>query len=346
MQLIKCAAILSSYLAAAEIVEFEVETQPQDLMDQYEYAVIHFYDSSEHSTDTRNLFRLAHDRFLAHEEEGNISGRNIGWFSCDIEKHPELKIDEGDGAHVVVTHQSHMVRKTLDYVPSKDEDELAGQVNLFVDNVWELTGNWIPMADCEEIKDANWVGGETLWDLVYFGSEASLETIVDDGTLGANHQYEELILASMVERYEYHDEFHTAFHINTDPECAAQLGLDSSKSNLMLFVKDADYHSAPFVFTTEPGQFKMDEILTTLNVSLSRALPRWGRRAHTTLTNMDSHAIIFMVNDLNDPTAVAQDWRYHTFADIVTMLPSYDAGNMIPILTTLEPEYLGEAIIP
>ena len=53
-----------------------------------------------------------------------------------------------------------------------------------------------------------------------------------------------------------------------------------------------------------------------------------------------------MVNDLDDPEALAKDWRYHSFADIVTIIPSYDAGNMIPILTTLEPEFLGDSVIP
>merc|ERR1712150_288998 len=90
----------------------------------------------------------------------------------------------------------------------------------------------------------------------------------------------------------------------------------------------------------------LDEMLTMLNVSLSRALPRWSRRAHTTLTQMHSNALIFMVNDLNDPEELARDWRYNSFADIVTMIPAYDAGNMIPILTTLEEEFLGDSQLP
>ena len=42
------------------------------------------------------------------------------------------------------------------------------------------------------------------------------------------------------------------------------------------------------------------------------------------------------------PEAKLEGTRFgHT---IVEMLPSYDAGNMIPILTTVEPEAIGEGI--
>lgn len=102
----------------------------------------------------------------------------------------------------------------------------------------------------------------------------------------------------------------------------------------MLFVKDAEFHEEPFAFNHEPGMFTMDEILTIVNVSLSRAFPRWGRRTNVTLTQMHSNGLIYLVEHLNEPENIVADWRYQHFAEIVSRMPSYDAQNMIPILTT------------
>lgn len=339
-----CVTTLLSCLNAAEILEFKAETNPQEEMDKFEYAVINFYDSTEDSQDTKKVFELAHSRFTSLEEEGSINNRDVGWFNCNIDEHPELKINTDDGPHVVVTHRDHIVRKQFDYVPSKNIDEMNGIANIMMDAVWELTGNWIPEVTCDDIMSPDWIGGNTLWDLVYFGSKASLEKEIESkpGRL----QYQELILASMVDRYEYHDESHTAFHINNDPECAKKLNLDVTKSHLVLYTRNSEFRTEPFVFTDEPGQFTIENISYNVNVSILRAMPRWSKRAYSTLSDMHANAIVFMVPDLKNPEELVKDWRYEAFAEIVEMTMNAEDGLLVPLLTTFDHEDLGHAGTP
>ena len=312
--------------------------------------MINFYDSSEGAQAFNKIFELAHEKFTELEEKGEIVNRDVGWFNCNVEEHPELKLEHVHVPNQVITPNSLLMKKVLHFHPLQDEHWISGDIDSvvfkFVDAVWTFSGNWLPEATCDDILHHEWEGGKTLWDVIYFGSEESLGTPIEvEGHEVDKLQYEELVLASMVERYEYHHEMHTGFHVNSDPECAVKVGLDPEKPAMMLLVREDTFRKEPYFLTGAEPPYNAEVLLDFINVSIVRSLPRWSRRAYDTVTDGKANAIILLLNDLHvdNVHGLMKDPRYVAFTEIVELTQHYDTGTMgdlIPVMTTLEHEDL------
>ena len=132
-------------------------------------------------------------------------------------------------------------------------------------------------------------------------------------------QFEELIYAAMIERYLYYDEMHTGFHFNNDPECAMQFGINPSKPDLLMLIREKAFRETPFLLTGHEAPFNTETILEWINVSIIRSLPRWSRRAHSSLVEGHSNGIVLLMPDLNDEEKIKADERYKAFTEIVKL---------------------------
>ena len=145
----------------------------------------------------------------------------------------------------------------------------------------------------------------------------------------------------MLDRYDYFDEMHTIFYVNTDPECAKKFGLDHSEVHVMLNLHEKTYREEPYIIAKEEA-FTMEEISEFVNTNVARSIPRWSRRTHNTLHGLHditANAIVYVVKDLDvDDETLENDFQFHAFMDIIKITQEYDFGKMIPIITTLGKE--------
>ena len=172
-------------------------------------------------------------------------------------------------------------------------------------------------------------------ELIYFGSFDSLAD--PDGDM------RHLKSASMIDRYQFlYDK--PSFHVVTDPTCATEYGLDPSKQNLLLF-QNKDLK--PEVLTGDPndeavGPLDIMTIMKWLNLSIIKAVPRWGERAHTVLFDFQQNGLIFMIPEVpnDDPRELMKDWKALTFNAIHEMTKEFETG-MIPRMSTFEAHNVG-----
>ena len=171
--------------------------------------------------------------------------------------------------------------------------------------------------------------------LIYFGS---VESLADpDGEMKF------LKTASMIDRYEFFYDKPT-FNVVEDPECATKHGLDPSKQNVMLYIsKDLE----PEVITGDPndesvGPLDMMKVMRFISISIVKAIPRWGERAHTILFDFQMNGILYLIPEIpnNDPRELMNDWKAMTFNAIVEMTREYETG-MIPVMSTFEAKNIG-----
>ena len=292
------------------------------------------------------MFKESNERWENMLESGEIHNRLVGWFSCDIEKHPEHLLEGLKGPNQVIVAIGLPLQKKLDFDPLQDEHWVIGEhydvITKFVNAVWSFTGDFMTYVQCEDILDHEWEGGQTYWDAIYFGHQNSMDVMVENHAGEPRQQYAELVYAAMVERYEYYHEMHTAFHFNNDPECAMKFGISPGSPDLMMLIREKSFRDTPYLLTGHEAPFSVETILEWINVSIVRSLPRWSKRAHSSIIEGHSNGIILIMPDLSDEQKVKADERYKAFLEIVKLTQTFDSGtfgDMIPILESEIPEY-------
>ena len=342
-----CVTSLLGWLGGAEIQEFMVDTNFRTVQKNHEFSIINFYDSSEDAQGTKKAYELAHEKFK--QVKGSY-GRDVGWYSVDIEMHPHLKPKDIDGPNQIMTYKSYMIKqRKLDHTYAKGEPytqkEIEDMAEAFVHDVMGLSGDFVNGVDCKDIMSPDTMEDE--WELVYFGSEDALATEITTHEGKKYTQYQELMLAAMVERYEFIDEFPTVlFQVNTDPKCAKEFDLDPKQHHVVLFVKDTLTETSMFKMTEDSDHIlDMDMIHEFVGISIVRAMPQWSHRTASTLYHFHANAIIYMVPFIpdNDPETLHDDWRYRDFIAIADYTHEYVSGHIIPIIASADdkshPEY-------
>ena len=109
----------------------------------------------------------------------------------------------------------------------------------------------------------------------------------------------------MHDRYDYLDELHTVFYINTDLECAVAHELDPAMPHIILIVHDATYHNEPYVLTGKDGALSFEEIQEFIDLSIVRSVPEWSRRAYFTLHKLNANAIVYVQKSHDDEKDLA-----------------------------------------
>ena len=66
-------------------------------------------------------FQEANERWENKLQSGEIQNRSVGWYSCDIEKHPEMVFQGVDGPNQVVMPVGLPLQKSLNFDPLQDE---------------------------------------------------------------------------------------------------------------------------------------------------------------------------------------------------------------------------------
>lgn len=83
------AASLAYIAAASAIIELKEGDDPAEKMNEYDYAVLSFYNSEEWSVAVDQLMEGAKAELEKQIAAGKWSARSsLGWFRVDIDKHP------------------------------------------------------------------------------------------------------------------------------------------------------------------------------------------------------------------------------------------------------------------
>ena len=141
-RILRAALVCASTMA--KIIEFDEHTIPYELIEKVEFSVINFYDNSETSKAIKLVFEKAHDKFVELEEAGEIVARDIGWYSCNIEEYPHLKMEEVDKPNQVIT--GHRLSRNLNFVDLKDTIE--NEASQMAAIIFDMSGNWIEPLMC------------------------------------------------------------------------------------------------------------------------------------------------------------------------------------------------------
>ena len=80
-------------------------------------------------------------------EKGEWSARNIGWFSVDIDAHPDLQVNDGPNQIIM----SNLGPKRLINFHKIDEDEAKSEKVLAM-LMKELSGDWVAEIACDLIQ--------------------------------------------------------------------------------------------------------------------------------------------------------------------------------------------------
>ena len=122
------------------------------------------------------MFEFAEGLFTDVSSNDPEYERDVGWFNCDIEKYPDLKIPGVDGPNQVIRHRSALAEHILNFDTFKEEnysiDDVEGEAAQFAHDVFWLSGEWLHDVQCEEIMSP--LTEEDEWEMVYFGTEDSL----------------------------------------------------------------------------------------------------------------------------------------------------------------------------
>ena len=89
------AASLAYIAAASAIIELKEGDDVVERINEYDFAVVSFYNSEEWSVAVDQLIDGAKAEIEKQIADGKWSARNsLGWFRVDIEKHPEMALDD------------------------------------------------------------------------------------------------------------------------------------------------------------------------------------------------------------------------------------------------------------
>ena len=201
-------------------------------------------------------------------------------------------------------HRSQFVSRTLDFLPLEEEMHDDG-ANHFVATVLELTGKFVTKIECdgimEQSEEEETPGFDPELELVYFGTLENLDDPLEVKASGEHTVVDTLKLVSMVERYEYLDEYpSTEFYVVEDPACATKYGLDPSKPNIGLFVKNSEFRKEPFFFTKEGDAFHTASLLEFIQVSAVRAFPKYDKRSISTIFDFLANGLFYVMPKIPD----------------------------------------------
>ena len=92
------AFMANNYVVTAEgasgIQEMTGEEEAAVLLAQYDFAIVSFYNSDPKAKEVDAVVEGAKNVVEAKIAAGEWSERNLGWFRVDIEKLPELYVNE------------------------------------------------------------------------------------------------------------------------------------------------------------------------------------------------------------------------------------------------------------
>ena len=87
-------ALMANYANSSGIQEMTGEEDAAVLLAQYDFAVVSFYNSDPKALEVDATMEGAKNIIESKIAAGEWSERNLGWFRVDIEKHPELYVNE------------------------------------------------------------------------------------------------------------------------------------------------------------------------------------------------------------------------------------------------------------
>ena len=141
-------ALMANYANSSGIQEMTGEEDAAVLLAQYDFAVVSFYNSDPKALEVDATMEGAKNIIESKIAAGEWSERNLGWFRVDIEKHPELYVNENPRPDQMITGQGwrRMIGFQNDAFDTQAENE-----NFFAHIVRELTGDWVMEVGCDHI---------------------------------------------------------------------------------------------------------------------------------------------------------------------------------------------------
>ena len=106
-------AFFANNVSADIILDLEGEEETSALLDKFEFSIISFYNSEKESREINAL--LEGTKAIVEEKmaSGEWGQRNLGWFRVDLDKHPEMTINEEYAPDQMIT--GHGWRRTLGF---------------------------------------------------------------------------------------------------------------------------------------------------------------------------------------------------------------------------------------
>ena len=232
--------------------------------------------------------------------EEKYKERNIGWFKIDIEKTPELAMDDSGKINqmVVARGMSRMIHF------GKISDELEDNVSVITTILQELTGDWVLPIACEEIQNQKrWYYDE----IVYFGPKEDLEK---DGIADIFNT------ASMIDRYNF-DEQRVGFYYNDDPECRELRSLEKDEKYYVFYNGE---NSVPFILQVGLDKIDLPRLMFETTAGVVKGTPRWGQRANAAIFNHFSNGLIYMMPESIEPEKMMEDWRIMLMVRMIELM--------------------------
>ena len=202
-------------LASAAILELTPETDELGkLLTTHDYTVISYFNSDEHAKQVDGLMEGAQSFFDKQIADGAWTKRDVQWVRVDIEKHPELALDDSGIADQLIFNNLNGLQRFVHFAYQHESKEDAERD--LAEIVKELSGDWFEEIQCDAIGADDRIYYD---EVVYFGDGADLE----------NDEYGKLLQSmSMVDRYQY-DQHRVGFFWNSDPACREANELDKDQ---------------------------------------------------------------------------------------------------------------------
>ena len=248
--------------AAEGIKDMVTGDDPSEVLEGYDFSVISFYKPSDAaSVEVDGFMDGAKAKMDKKIELAEWTERNIGWFRVDIEKHPELAMDEeGKPDQMVIAPGMNRLIHFNKISEDKEENEL-----MLAMVIRELTGDWVNKIECDAIQ------GQSRWyydEVVYFGP---IEDLKPGG------EAESFSQASMVDRYNF-DEQRVGFFYNDDPECRTKRDLEGDKKYIVFYNGE---NSIPLVLELGLDNIEVSRLIYETTIGVVKGTPRWGQRAQS-----------------------------------------------------------------
>ena len=106
-------AFFANHASADPILDLEGEEETASLLDKYEFSIVSFYNSEKESREINALLEGTKAIVEGKIASGEWSERNLGWFRVDLDKHPEMTINEEIAPDQMIS--GHGWRRTLGF---------------------------------------------------------------------------------------------------------------------------------------------------------------------------------------------------------------------------------------
>lgn len=147
----------------------------------------------------------------------------------------------------------------------------------------------------------------------------------------------------MLDRYNF-DHQRSGFYVVEDKKCRKEHDLEEDHKYIVFFNGE---NSIPYHHLVDEEEVSFEQLLYTLNTSVSKGTPRWSQRSYSALYDFYLNGIVYLMPEksLTNVVDSMKDWRVALMAKLTEWTQENDSA-FLPIIAEYDVEAEEDMVIP